>query len=84
MTYYRTKLYSTLPDDDEMRSSGPPADILIIQNLSQTIELEAVVADVEMFQNESGKEIDSDTIDDDLMSNLIEFLNLHRLLDVPV
>lgn len=84
MNSYRTKLFSTLPDEDEIRSSGPPVDIFFVQNLSQTTELEAVVTDIEMFERESGKEIDSDTIDDNLMCQLIDFLNLNRLLEQPV
>jgi len=84
MDLYTTKAYSLLPDADEMRSNGCPPEVIILQNESETVELEAVLSEVESFQEESGISIDSDVIDDEVMSALIEFLNTKRFLDLPV
>ena len=67
-----------------MRSNGAPADSVVLCNQSSTIELEAVVAEVEAFQQEHDIKIDSDVIDDQVMSSMIEFLNTNRYLDDPV
>ena len=84
MQLFTTRAYSLLPDADEMRSNGAPSDAVVLCNQSSTIELEAVVAEVEAFQQEHSIEIDSDVVDDQVMSAMIEFLNTNRYLDVPV
>lgn len=84
MQTYTTKAFLELPDADEMRSNGPGADAMILQNESGTIELEATLDEVETAADELALEIDSDVIPDEVMSSLIEHLNSARALDVPV
>ncbi len=84
MQTYTTKAFSELPDADEMRSNGPGADAMILQNESGTIELEATLNEVETAADELALAIDSDVIPDEVMSSLIEHLNSARVLVVPV
>lgn len=84
MSTFTTKEYSKLPDADDMRSNGIPVDVVVLHNEAGTIELEAVQSEIEEFEHESGISIDADVIADAVMDSLIEFLNLNRLLDVPV
>jgi hypothetical protein len=42
MQTFTTKAFSDLPDADEMRSNGPGVEVMILQNESETIELEAL------------------------------------------
>lgn len=84
MPTFTTKEYSKLPDADEMRSNGNPVDVVVLHNESGTIELEAVQSELEEFEQETGASIDADVIDDGVMDSLIEYLNLNRLLDLPV
>jgi hypothetical protein len=67
-----------------MRSNGCPPEVIVLQNESEAVELEAVISEVESFEEESGISIDSDVIDDQVMADLIEFLNTNRLLNLPV
>ena len=84
MQTYTTKAFSELPDADEMRSNGPGVDAMVLQNESETIELEALNDEVESALEELELTIDSDTIPDEVMTSLIEHLNSSRKLDVPV
>ena len=67
-----------------MRSNGPGVEVMILQNESETIELEALNDEVESALEELELTIDSDTIPDEVMTSLIEHLNSARVLDVPV
>ena len=84
MQTFTTKAFSDLPDADEMRSNGPGVEVMILQNESETIELEALNDEVESALEELELSIDSDTIPDEVMTSLIEHLNSARVLDVPV
>jgi hypothetical protein len=84
MQTYTTKAFSELPDADEMRSNGPGADAMILQNESGTIELEATLEEIEAATEELEIEIDADVIPDEVMSPLIEHLNSSKVLDLPV
>jgi hypothetical protein len=84
MITYTTKAFSLLPDADEMRSNGSPAETMVLFNESESIQLEAVQSEIEAFEEESGRVIDSDLIDDEVMAELIDFLNQERLLDKPI
>jgi len=84
MQTFTTKAFSDLPDSDEMRSNGPGSEVMILQNDSETIELEALNDEVESALEELELEIDSDVIPDEVMTALIEHLNTVRVLDVPV
>ncbi|MCX8494208.1 MAG: hypothetical protein ORN23_08275 [Chthoniobacterales bacterium] len=84
MQTFTTKAFSDLPDADEMRSNGPGVEVMILQNESKTIELEALNDEVESALEELELTIDSDTIPDEVMTSLIEHLNSARVLDVPV
>jgi hypothetical protein len=84
MQTFTTKAFSDLPDADEMRSNGPGVEVMILQNESGTIELEATLNEVETALEELEISIDSDTIPDEVMTSLIEHLNTARVLDVPV
>jgi hypothetical protein len=84
MQKFTTKAFSLLPNADEMRSNGPGFDSVVLQNASGTVELEAIVDELDAFTLECGGSIDSDVVDDQVMCGLIEYLNQNRLLDVPV
>ena len=84
MQTFTTKAFSQLPDADEMRSNGPSDEVMILQNESNSIELEATIEEVEAALEELELEIDSDVITDELMNALIEHFNSTRVLDVPV
>ena len=84
MQTFTTKAFSELPDADEMRSNGPSDEVMILQNESNSIELEATLEEVEAALEELELEIDSDVIPDEVMTALIEHLNTTRVLDVPV
>ena len=84
MIRYTTIGFSKLPNADERRSSGNPHETYFLQNKSGTIEIEAIQSEIEIFEEDSGIEIVDDIINDDIMVDLIDFLNLHRILDVPV
>jgi len=81
MQTFTTKAFSDLPDANEMRSNGPGVEVMILQNESETIELEALVEEVESALEELELEIDSDVIPDEVMSALIEHLNYARVLN---
>ena len=84
MQIFTTKAYSELPDADEMRSNGPGDDVMILQNESGTIELEATLEEIEIATEELELEIDADVIPDEVMNSLIEHLNSARVLEVAV
>jgi len=84
MQTFTTKAFSELPDADEMRSNGPGDDVMILQNESGTIELEATPNEVESAAEELQLNVDADVIPDAVMTSLIEHLNSARVLDVPV
>jgi len=84
MHTFTTKAFSDLPDADEMRSNGPSSDMMILQNESGKIQLEATLHEVEAAMEELELEIDSDVIPDEVMTSLIEHLNTSRVLDVPI
>jgi hypothetical protein len=81
---FTTKAFSDLPNADEMRSNGPSSDMMILQNESGKIQLEATLDEVEAAMEELELEIDSDVIPDEVMTSLIEHLNTSRVLDVPI
>ena len=83
MQTFTTKAFSELPDADEMRSNGPSDEVMILQNESNSIELEATL-EVEAALEELELEIDSDVIPDEVMTSLVEHLNSARVLDVPI
>jgi hypothetical protein len=84
MQTFTTKAFSELPDADEMRSNGSGVEVIILQNESETIELEATLDEVETALEELQLEIDSDVIPDEVMTALIEHLNTARVLYEPV
>jgi len=84
MQTFTTKAFSELPDADEMRSNGPSGDVMILENESGKIQLEATLEEVEDAMEELELEIDSDVIPDEVMTSLIEHLNSTRILDRAV
>ena len=84
MQIFTTKAFSELPDADEMRSNGPGGEVMILQNESGKIQLEATLDEIESATEELEIEIDADVIPDVVMTTLIEHLNSARVLDVPV
>ena len=84
MQIFTTKAFSELPDADEMRSNGPGDEVMILQNESGKIQLEATLDEIESATEELEIEIDADVIPDEVMTTLIEHLNSARVLDVPV
>lgn len=79
MQTFTTKGYMSLPDENEQRSNGC-RDACVLENESGSIQLEMTVQELE----ESGFEVDSDVIEDEVMNGLIEHLNTEGLLESPV
>ena len=84
MQTFTTKAFSELPDADEMRSNGPGDDVMILQSESGKIQLEATLDEIESASEELEIEIDADVIPDEVMTVLIEHLNLSQAIDVPL
>jgi hypothetical protein len=80
MQTFTTKVFSDLPDADEMRSNGPSDEVMILQNESNSIELDATLEEIESALEDLELEIDSDDIPDGVMTDLIEHLNSTRIL----
>ena len=65
----------------ELEQRGRQWDLLVVENESGTIQLEATTDDLEDFERLGNPPIDSDVIADDLMAKLLEHLEFEELLE---
>jgi hypothetical protein len=84
MQIFTTKAFTELPDADEMRSNGPGCKAMILENESETIQLEATRDEVESAIVDLDLQIDADVIADEVMASLVEHLNTNCELEVPL
>jgi hypothetical protein len=83
MTTYTTKSCTELLYSDDYRSNGNP-DVVVVENESATVQVEATASEIEAFEASSSIPIDSDVLPDEVIDQLVEFLNLERFLDLPI
>jgi len=82
---FTTRSFSLLPDADEARSNGSSSNEVVIYDVTESVQLEATIEDIEFFEEETGIKLEnSDTIDECAMEQLIDFLNTNRMLENPV
>jgi hypothetical protein len=56
-------------------------DLVVVENASGTVQVEAATDEIEIFERIEGKLVDSDVISDKLMDELVEFLRNENLLE---
>ena len=79
MKTFTTKGYLDLPDEDEMRSNGC-SDVLVIENESGTVQVQMTQDELE----ETGIEVDSEVVTDELMDKVVAALIEEGLLEQPI
>lgn len=85
MRTFTTKSFSLLPDADEARSNGSALNEVVIYDVTEKVQLEATIEDIEFYEEETGIKLESsDVIDESAMEQLIDFLNTNRMLENPV
>jgi hypothetical protein len=65
----------------ELEQRGRQRDLVVVENESGTIQIEATTDEIEDFEMVGNPPIDSDVIADDLMNKLIEHLQFEELLE---
>lgn len=80
MTTFTTKRYADLPDYDDQRSFGPSQNIIVVTDAIGSITVEATTDDIDEFEKDTGRSIDSDEIDESTMQILIQHLKENDLL----
>ena len=65
----------------ELEQRGRQSDLVIVENESGTILIEATIDEIEDFELVGNPPIDSDVITDALMSDLLEHLRSENLLE---
>jgi hypothetical protein len=76
MKTFTTKGYLDLPDEDEMRSNGC-SDVVVLENESGTIQVQMNQDELE----ETGIEVDSEVVTDELMDKVLAALIEDGLLE---
>ena len=76
MKTFTTKGYLDLPDEDEMRSNGC-SDVVVLENESGTIQVQMTQDELE----ETGIEVDSEVVTDELMDKVLAALIEDGLLE---
>ena len=79
METFTTKGYLDLPDEDEMRSNGC-SDVLVLENESGTVQVQMTQDELE----ETGIEVDSEVVTDELMDKVVAALIEEGLLEQPI
>ena len=79
MKTFTTKGYLDLPDEDEMRSNGC-SDVVVLENESGTIQVQMTQDELE----ETGIEVDSEVVTDELMEKIVASLTEDGFLEVPL
>lgn len=65
----------------ELKQRGRQSDLVVVENESGTIQIEATIAEIEDFEMVGNPPIDSDVIPDELMTALLEHLRFEDLLE---
>ncbi len=65
----------------ELEQRGRQRDLVVVENESGTIQIEATTDEIEDFEMVGNPPIDSDVIADDLMAKLLEHLQFEELLE---
>jgi hypothetical protein len=65
----------------ELEQRGRQWDLVVVENESGTIQIEATTDEIEDFEMVGNPPIDSDVIADDLMAKLLEHLRFEELLE---
>ena len=65
----------------ELEQRGRQWDLVVVENESGTIQIEATTDEIEDFEMVGNPPIDSDVIADDLMAKLLEHLQFEQLLE---
>lgn len=65
----------------ELEQRGRQSDLVVVENESGTIQIEATIDEIEDFEMVGNPPIDSDVIADDLMAKLLEHLRFEELLE---
>lgn len=83
MRTFTTKRCAELLYDDDFRSNGNP-EVVVVENASGTIKIEATNLEIGNFEAEMALPIESDVIADDIADLLVEHLNLEGHLAAPL
>lgn len=65
----------------ELEQRGRQSDLVIVENESGTIQIEATIDEIEDFEMVGNPAIDSDVISDELMTALLSHLEAEKLLE---
>ena len=65
----------------ELEQRGRQSDLVVVENESGTIQIEATIDEIEDFEMVGNPPIDSDVIADELMTNLFGHLEAEKLLE---
>jgi hypothetical protein len=65
----------------ELDQRGRQWNLVVVENESGTIQIEAKIDEIEDFERLGNPPIDSDVIADDLMAKLLEHLEFEELLE---
>jgi|GEM_PF-1577283 len=65
----------------ELEQRGRQSDLVIVENESGTIQIEATTDEIEDFEMVGNPPIDSDVIPDELMTALLDHLKAEELLE---
>jgi hypothetical protein len=65
----------------ELEQRGRQSDLVVVENESGTIQIEATIDEIEDFEMVGNPPIDSDGIPDELMTALLDHLKAEELLE---
>lgn len=65
----------------ELEQRARQWELVVVENESGTIQIEATTDEIEDFEMVGNPPIDSDVITDELMASLVEHLNAEKLLE---
>lgn len=65
----------------ELEQRGRQSDLVVVENESGTIQIEATIDEIEDFEMVGNPPIDSDVIADELMTALLGHLEAEKLLE---
>lgn len=65
----------------ELEQRGRQSDLVVVENESGTIQIEATIDEIEDFEMVGNPPIDSDVITDELMTALLGHLEAENLLE---
>ena len=66
----------------ELEQRGRQSDLVVVENESGTIQIEATIDEIEDFEMVGNPPIDSDVIADELMTALLGHLEAEHLIEV--